>query len=107
MIMINRSITILDITLRSYFTPQIIESTTCINNCETIKKCSENTTLLSPLYEEQIVFDENVYGVGCAKELTDKIKPLLRRIVEEYVFLDCILQQAEASKDELDLFLLM
>ena len=84
----------------SSFMPQLIESTVCLNNCETISTCSENTTLLSPLYEQQIVFDENVYGIECAKELTEKTKPLedtglLRRIVEEVVFLDCIFQQAE------------
>ena len=86
--------------LGSLVMPQLIESTGCLNNCETLNTCSKNTTLLSPLYDQPIVFDENVYGVECAKELTGKIKPLedtgvIKRIVEEVVFLDCITQQAE------------
>ena len=80
--------------------PQLIESTGCFNNCETLSSCSKNATLLSPLYEQPIVFDENVYGAECAKELTEKTKPLeetgvLRRIVEALMFIDCMYQQAE------------
>ena len=79
--------------------PQLIESTACFKNCETISTCSKNATLLSQLYEQPIVFDENVYGTECAKELTEKIKPfeetgVVKRLVEEVVFLDCIFQQA-------------
>ena len=101
LILFNKFITTLSISLAgsSFYLPQLIESTKCLNNCETLKTCSKNTTLLPQLYEESIVFDENVYGVECAKELTRKIKPLkdngvLRRLVEEVVFLDCMSQQA-------------
>ena len=79
--------------------PKLIESTTCVKNCETINKCSNNVTLLYQLYEQPIVFDENLYGKECAKELTEKIQALedtgvLRRLVEEVVFLDCVFQQS-------------
>ena len=84
--------------LASIYLPSLVESPTCLKNCKSIQVCSIQADSAPDLVILPLVFDESVYGTDCTKVLNEKAKELeesgvLRRILQEISFLNCLLNR--------------
>ena len=73
--------------------PYVVKDPTCLKNCPLYKHCLNQAETIPEYYAQPIVFSETVYGAECAALLNQTFdnSGVLRRVLEEMVFLDCLL----------------